>query len=640
MIDLSGLNGPQQRAVQNMSGACLVLAGPGSGKTKTITSRVGFLIQSGVPPEKILVITFTKEAAVSMEKRFHESEKAIYPVSFGTFHSVFYSILRKSNGYSSKKLLSDQYKKKIISKILSEQIPLKNSDKKHLQDSGDLSPEFISAFSVYKNTRDRKRAVSKLKKGFEKYFDDVFLLYEKYRKKNGLYDFDDMVYDCFCLLNENKEVRDYWQTRFDHILIDEYQDINRVQFDTVDRIKGNKTVLFAVGDDDQAIYSFRGSDPSLLRHFQSKYNAETVRLEINYRSTGSIIKTAEDIIKKNKNRFEKKQYSYLDGKAEGNAKERTEEISESEKIKPLYFENKDMEYAEIAKNLNELTAEGSCAVLFRTNMLMQGFATYLTDKKIPYHIKENDLCIYDHPAAADLLAYLEVSEDKFSDRLYRVINKPVRYINREALFSTDKYKEPLENAAEYYEQHSDEYNALKRSRAARTLQKQLGFMMNKPLYLRLLFIRRSIGMDEYYRNVFRNNKGLFDEYLSVMDFICEDSKKYDDLSAWKEFIHTYREDFKSKKTEENKNFIRKVDKHKPVQLMTVHGSKGLEFDTVIIPDVNEGIFPHGKMLDAETVEEERRIFYVAVTRAKRKLLIACVTGTKEQPVMKSRFLDI
>ena len=216
---LAGLNEAQLKAVLSKARACLVLAGPGSGKTHTITARIRHLIHNrGVPPEKILVITFTKDAAVSMQRRFNESESGICPVIFGTFHSVFYQILRKSKGYSTQKLLSDSYKKRIFSKIISDIIPAKNSYNEKLN-SGEIAPEFISAVSIYKNTLDEKRARSMIKKDLSKYFDDVFKAYERRRKKEGFLDFDDMVYDLMRDFLDNEDMLEDWQGRFEHILM-------------------------------------------------------------------------------------------------------------------------------------------------------------------------------------------------------------------------------------------------------------------------------------------------------------------------------------------------------------------------------------------------------------------------------------
>ncbi len=620
---MAGLNDAQRKAAEYAGGACLCLAGPGSGKTSVITSRIRYLIyKKKVPPEKILVITFTKDAAVSMERRFNGSENKIYPVVFGTFHSVFYNILRESRGYSSKKLLSDSYKKKILTKIISETIPDNNSEERKIY-SGELAPEFISAFSIYKNTLDKKRACSRLEKKYVRFFDPVFEKYESFRSDKCLLDFDDMVYDCMILFQEDFCVRRKWQKRFEHILIDEYQDINRTQFDVVNLLKNENNSIFAVGDDDQAIYSFRGSDPSLLKAYETMYSPEIIRLEINYRSTRDIINLAGKIIGENRNRFAKKQFSSQ--KEEGVNSART-----------FFFSDREKQYAVISDRIKSLVLNGSCAVLFRTNMLMQGFATYLKKKNINFYIKENDLCIYDHPAAIDVFSYIELSENMFSDRIFGIINRPVRYISREALCSAGtqsaKYT-PLDNAVRYYMSHIGEYNAEKRVKAAEKMIRDLEFIRDKPMFLRVSYIRKSIGLDGFYIDNFKSNKDMLDEYLSVLDFLSEDSQGFDSYDNWSRFVKLYKEEFNSSHKGKEKQDV-------CVKLMTVHASKGLEFDTVIIPDVNEGIFPHGKIKEASGIEEERRIFYVGVTRAKKRLLITAVSGTGEQPVKISRFLNV
>ncbi len=611
---LAGLNEAQLKAVLSKARACLVLAGPGSGKTHTITARIRHLIHNrGVPPEKILVITFTKDAAVSMQRRFNESESGICPVIFGTFHSVFYQILRKSKGYSTQKLLSDSYKKRIFSKIISDIIPAKNSYNEKLN-SGEIAPEFICAVSIYKNTLDEKRAGSVIKKDLSKYFNDVFKAYERRRKKEGFLDFDDMVYDLMRDFLDNEDMLEDWQGRFEHILIDEYQDINEVQYETVKLLAGNKSCVFAVGDDDQSIYGFRGSEPECLRRFKTENNAEEIYLNLNYRSNSDIVELSKKVIRENKDRFDK------DQKSAGN----TEHSENHFRFKA--FEDNDKENEYIKEIL--LKSNGKTGILFRTNLLMQRFASYLKSQSIPFEMKEKQMCIYDHAVVTDVLAYISIAEDMDEEKLYRIINKPLRFVSREAMSGKD---DPIDNAIRYYSVHREEYQAVERVQSLKNLKRDLVFINGKKPFLQVGYIRKRIGLDGYYEMNFKNNKKLLEEYKAVLDFLSEDASKYSDLDDWLEFMEEYRKDFKDVKKKETYENLH--------ELMTVHASKGLEFDTVIIPQANEGVYPHGKMSEIKETEEERRIFYVAMTRAKERLIITCVTGSKDSPHSPSRFLN-
>ena len=607
---LSGLNDSQRAAVETDARACLVLAGPGSGKTHTITARIRYLIHCrGVPPEKILVITFTKDAAVSMKRRFAKSESLTLPVVFGTFHSVFYQILRESKGYSSKKLLSDSYKAKVFSKIISEIIP--ENDPSNECRPGDCVPEFISAVSFYKNTCDKKGSAEMLSKEAAPYFEQVFEKYEEYRISNKMIDFDDMVYDCYRLLTCDEKAKSKWINRFDHILIDEYQDINQRQFETVSLLFGDNCNMFAVGDDDQSIYGFRGAKPGCLKLFSDIFNAKIYKLDINYRSGQNIIDCASAVISENRDRFKKSQRSSDNGYEKGQVFLRA-------------FDDKEKQYSEIGKEL--IKNDNIKGVLFRTNLGMQRFASFLTERGFSYYIKDSNPNVYDHPAALDLLAYLKAADQGDNDALYRIINKPTRYISREALSCGS-----LEGASLYYRNSKDIYKAGERIREIETLKKDLEFLKGKSVFLQIRYIRNKIGLDKYYRKQFKNIK-FRDEYIAVLDHITDDAKRFESPEDFYDHINNYREDYQKNK--------KSTDKNMNIQLMTIHASKGLEFDEVYIPDVNEGTYPHGKMLDKESMEEERRVFYVALTRAKNKLYISYLKKEEDSGFyLPSRFLN-
>ncbi len=628
---LTDLNDAQKKAVISDNRACLVLAGPGSGKTHTITSRIRYLIhERGVLPESILVITFTKEAALSMQDRFIRAERYNLPVVFGTFHSIFFMFLRSYAGISPQKLLSESYKKTLLSDIITKtdvnaEAPFKE------EKSTEFISGFISAMHYYKNTLDKKKASAFLAPAYLNMFEPVLFKYEEIRKSKGLCDFDDMVYDCRKLLSDDACIKKKLQDRFSHILIDEYQDINRVQFETIDLLRSGSNSLFAVGDDDQSIYGFRGSDPENMKIFKSRYNAEVINLTENYRSLPHIIESAGKVISENKNRFSKTQYS---ARIQGRC---SQTLIRS-------FESSEDEYEELLKNIRK-TGFGDIAVLFRTNLKMQGFASFLSRKGQRYSIKERSICIYEHPAALDLFAYLECSVDIYSDMIYRIINKPVRFISSEALCCFKEY-DPLRSAITYYEESSEKGKRY-RIESVKELKRDLEFMRGKSLYLMICLIRKKAGLDKYYRDHFKYAPNLLGEYNAVLDFLSEDSLNYTDLKDWRQFIEGYKNDYLKNCPIENKllkseNRSVTAKEEKIPKLMTFHASKGLEFETVLIPDLNEGNLPHirdDKNVTGQYIEEERRLFYVGMTRAKDELFISYIQNKNNPRHGPSRFLN-
>lgn len=291
MLNLEALNKAQRKAVMHGEGPLLVLAGPGSGKTFTITQRIFYLLEvMKVAPEEILVITFTKDAALSMQRRFQEQSDRIYPVNFGTFHSVFYQILRNINNNRKLNLMREEQKRNLLFPIM----------KKYQKDEQWSITDFMSAISFLKNTGDRERALSKIPEQGRICFDALFREYEEARKTNSYLDFDDMLYECAELLRKDAQAAAYWKKRFSHILVDEFQDINPAQFEVVRLLTVRPFNLFVVGDDDQAIYGFRGSNPVCMQQFVQEYNAEQVILDINYRSYQEIIEASGKVIRENK----------------------------------------------------------------------------------------------------------------------------------------------------------------------------------------------------------------------------------------------------------------------------------------------------------------------------------------------------
>lgn len=631
------MNEAQQKAVLHKEGPMLVLAGPGSGKTFTITNRISYLItQQEILPERILVITFTKEAALSMQERFFKTQNQLdnaafgtLPVYFGTFHATFYQILKQSCKGITDNILRDSEKKKLI-------LPIVIDFKKNIErnkadgltfDNYEDADNLLSAISYYKNTGNQEKAANKLQSPWKEGFLQLRKSYELARKASGKLDFDDMVYGCLNLLQKNKELLKYWQERFSYILIDEFQDINPIQYQVIKLLAGTKGNLFCVGDDDQSIYGFRGSDPSLMKKFLEDYpQAKQVLLAVNYRSKESIVQASLNVICQNKNRFSKELKAF-----------QTEELYlEKNKVQLLGFLEKEIQYQYLIEKLKKQNGGfllEQTAVLFRTNLQMQGFASKLAKAGVAYSMKEKSTCIYEHFISKDIKNYIQfaiafvVGKQKRANFL-TIMNKPSRGIQREAL---TEEKVDFEKVKAYYDCYLTSSKAYLMKQTLTKLERELKQLAGMKPYMGVQFIRRKIGYEQYLckKAGIDRNKKL--EWIEMLEWLTEDAKSYPCYQDWFAYQDAFQE-----KLEQT---MKKASQKKGVRLMTIHASKGLEFDKVYLPDLNEGMYPYGKAMDLDNVEEERRLLYVAMTRAKEALELFFVTGTKEQPKLPSRFLQ-
>lgn len=615
-LNLEALNNAQRTAVMHGEGPLLVLAGPGSGKTFTITQRILYLIEAGhVPPEEILVITFTREAALSMERRFQEQSNQIYPVNFGTFHSVFYQILRNSHKSRVRQILRENQKKDLMTSILKQ--CNKTASKQIYHSLQEDAAEFLTAISFYKNTGNSEQALLKLPENKRRQFSEVFQAYEQLRKQQGAIDFDDMVYECVQLLEGNSSVREEWSKRFSHIIMDEFQDISPMQYRVIQQLAVSPYNLFAVGDDDQAIYGFRGASPDCMKKFLQDYGAQRVLLNVNYRSHPIIVKASMQIIEENKGRFPKELQPCRE-----KMEEEQHKTGALAGLQVINFVGQEEQYTYLTERLRYKEEADTCAVLFRTNMYMQSLAARLNRLGIPYEMKEKTVSIYEHFIVKDIMTYLRLGTGERKRELYlQILNKPFRRISREALDT-------------------------KTDREFILLEKQLDYLKTTSLYLGIQYICKVMGYERYLEDACRKQTEAvrrLEEWKQILDWLKEEAKHYESLAEWEMAQKAYAESL-SKETEKPCECKKSVEEANEkivnrVQLMTVHASKGLEFDLVYIPDCNERIYPHGSMPDKEQCEEERRIFYVAMTRAKKSLELLYLTGTKERPRLPSRFLN-
>ncbi len=646
------MNPAQLQAVMHGEGPMLVLAGPGSGKTTVIVNRILYLIKERrIPPEEILVVTFTKDAALSMQNRFVKEAGEHLAVNFGTFHSVFYHILREADYFgstNSAQLFTQSRKKNILITILKEV----SSRREKYVDMETLKEEvehFLSAIGFYKNTEDEEAAVKFLSEEWRDDFKKIFEEFRKCMRKQGGLDFDDMVYECRELFLRDKECLKYWQERFSYILVDEMQDINPLQYEVLKLLSDKHRNLFVVGDDDQSIYGFRGSKPACVRRFLEDFRAKQVILNANYRSSQMIVKMSEKVIAENKERFAKECFAagpMAECKESVVIKvfqEASEQLGWIKEELKEFIKSGDKEHKsqmDVAYKMHTSTAEHeTCAVLFRTNTQMQRVASALTRANIPFSMRGQTGNPYDHFIAKDIMAYLRFARGERSRELFlRIMNRPVRYLDREAVGEmnpVDLMKLRMNYARRGRPTDSGAMQEID------ALNQQLTALKRMSPGPAVTYLCKAVGYEKYLREKAKSGEQL-EEWLELLDFLKQEAKEYCNLEEWVSA---------QKKTEQRLGKIggrngygekvasSEVRQEPHIHLMTVHASKGLEFDRVIIPDCNEKTFPHGNMPDKETVEEERRIFYVGMTRAKKRLELLCVTGSKERPKVLSRFLN-
>lgn len=613
------LSKTQLQAVSHKDGPAMVLAGPGSGKTLVITNRIQALIRSGVRPETILVITFTRAAALEMRRRFLRlTSPETFRVTFGTFHAVFFQILKQAYHFTGENILRDDERFRILSSV-AETLNITAEDVKEW--SGDVLAE-ISRVKSDRIPLDCYYSASCPEEEFRR----IYRMYAERLQRAGRIDFDDMMVMTEDLLNSRKDILASWQQHFCYILVDEFQDINLLQYRIVRMLARPQNNLFIVGDDDQAIYRFRGSRPEIMLNFPKDYpDAKVIRLNDNYRSAPQIVSASLAVIRENKSRFDKELRSC--GRP-GVPVEVTE--CRDEETQLLYVVNS------IRKSAGDGAQAFQIAVLARTNRELRGIAEKLAQFEVHFAMKDTVPVLYDHWIAQDLFAYMRIACEKMrrSDFL-RICNRPNRYITRE---STDAAKVYLDGEAcvswnglrAYYQDRAWMDERLQQFSSA---QERLKFM--KP-YAAVNYIRRGIGYDSFLSDYAKKHRIEEEELTAVADELMESAKAFDTFESWQEQIALYRRKMEQIRRESAQYPSGEDDNR--VTLATLHSSKGLEFDETFLIDVNEGIVPYRKAALEGDIEEERRLFYVGMTRARKKLHILYVRERYNKKMEPSRFL--
>lgn len=607
-----GLNKAQKEAIAHYKGPCLVLAGPGSGKTLTIAKRIEYLIQvHKVRPEEILVITFTKYASNEMKKRFWEIMKSTdYPVNFGTFHSVYYWILKWAYGLNQTNILAENEKYALLRQIV------KGQDEEEFFDTSeeDYYRGLAEEIGNVKNNLENIECYESLHYGKER-FRGVFQQYEEAKRKLKKIDFEDMLVMCRKLFIDRKDILKKWQEKFRYILIDEFQDINQVQYDVIRMLAAPENNLFAVGDDDQSIYGFRGAKPGIMMEFRKDYpDAKQILLDINYRSSAHIVNGALRVIGNNKKRYDKEIHPWKKAEMTVHIQELRDSVEESEYI-----------LEKIEEIIKTGIPEREIAVLFRTSMDARVLTETLVEHRIPFQMKEKIYNIYEHFTAQDIISYFRLSQKEYERKYFlRIVNRPNRYIGRDSMSEGPVTYESLRN---FY------CDKLWMQDRIDQLEWDMKMINGKTPYAAIQYIRKSIGYDEFLKDYANHQRMDYAEIAETLDKIQEASKGYQTIAEWLLHVEKYGEMLR-KKAASN----REKEQTNGISLHTFHGAKGLEFDTVFILGANEGIIPYKKAKLPEEIEEERRLFYVGMTRAKRQLIICYAMERNGKNMSSSRFV--
>ena len=600
-------NREQEEAITHKGGPMMVLAGPGSGKTLVITYRVKWLIENaGVHPSNILVITFTRAAAEEMKKRFFMFDgMANTPVTFGTFHSIFFMILRYAYRYTAANIIREDVKRRYI-KEMTENMELE------IEDENEFLSGIINEISYVKGEM-MSLSYYHSNNCSDELFAQIYEGYEKRLREENLIDFDDMLVFCYELLKERKDIRTLWQNKFQHILIDGFQDINKVQYEIIRMLAGKGDHLFIVGDDDQSIYRFRGARPEIMLGFEKDYpEAKKVILNTNYRCSEEIVESAEHLISHNTKRFPKNMQAARGSKV------------------PITFRNlKDAgeECTDILKGIRFYYKKGipleDMAVIFRTNTQPRLLVGRLMEYNIPFQMRDVIPNIFDHWIARNILTYIKLAMGNRDRKLFlQVMNRPKRYISRsmitEPQVDLKKLKQQTFGKKWLYEKIDK-------------LEMDLYLLRKMEPYAAIQYIRNGIGYEDYMNEYAQFRRMNPDDLEEVLNQIQESAKEYHSFEEWFAYIESYGEELR-KQMEAGRQ------QKSGVTLTTMHSSKGLEYEVVFVMDINEGVTPHKKAVKEADLEEERRLFYVAVTRAKTYLFLYSVKELYQKDAQISRYI--
>ena len=595
---MANLSKEQMDIVTSIHGPILVVSCPGSGKTTVIVNRANRMVKSGIPESNILVITFTKEAALQMQRRYEEEFGPTH-IFFGTIHSLCFRVLVQAFNYSKDDILRATEQWNFFRELLYKKVETKDFEEFVKTLIGEISHVRNMELDYKKYSPDEID---------DDLFRDAFYRYEKFKLENGKIDFDDMLIktrDCF---RNQPEVLKLWQARFPYIMVDEYQDTSSIQADICDLLAGENDNICAVGDDDQSIYRFRGAKVEQILDFGKKHkNCKIYHLSTNYRSGREIVERAGKLIKNNTKRFKK------DFLASNNF---------NGVIHPISFPSTVAESIGVLREIEKLHKKGvpydDMSVLYRTNAQNQIMIGHLMKLKIPFYTTEPPRDYHNEFIFGDLMAYWRLSEGVGSKMdLKRILNRPGRYLKADCFKGCHCNTEELMRACKQAGDKEDQYQLqilrllhdikeLKRCKSPKEFTEYLFYRMGYARWT--LDFAKYIQKDE-------------DQIKQLTKTLIDEGSQFQSMREWENYARMYAELLEEK---------RKDRKKRGLCLSTFHSAKGLEWRAVFILDANENFAPFKKAETLEDFEEERRLFYVGVTRAKELCEIAYIKSEDDK----------
>ena len=626
-MDIDSLNNRQKKAVLNIGGPMLVFAGAGSGKTRVLTYKIAYLVDSvGLPPEHILAVTFTNKAAQEMKVRIHELvDNELKGITIGTFHSIGAMILRREIsrlGWSSDFTIYDQTDSKALIKqtIKSLDLDLKMYDPKSTQ---------IKISNAKNSMQNSDFLLSSASNINEEKIAQIYSEYEKSLKDNNALDFDDLLIKPIEIFNKYSQVLEYYRNKFQYVLVDEYQDTNKPQFDFIYQLTQIRQDIFVVGDDDQSIYGWRGADISNILNFNNSYkNAKIIKLEENYRSTQNILDAAWSVVSKNIQRQDKKLWT---------------ENSKGEKIELLSAFNEHDEANQIINHITKIRdtkniSYNNFLILYRTNSQSRAIEDSLIKNGILYNII-GGVKFYDRKEVKDVLSYIRIlvnPNDKIS--FERIVNFPIRGIGKTSIqnilsnLKDSNIIKSLESLDDFNLRAKQSISIKKFVKMINKFSKRIKKGLPSELVKELL---TEIKLKEYYLN--NATQESIDRWNNIAELVSgiadyEKNTENPTLTGYLEEVSLFTD------------INQWNDSDDKVTMMTIHSSKGLECDYVYIVGLEDGLFPIIRVFEDEDIEEERRLFYVALTRAQLQVVLSYAKtrrkfGSEPIPTNKSRFIN-
>lgn len=592
----------QEKAISSQARAVLVVAGPGSGKTTVLTERLVYLLKNAADSGSCLLLSFTRASSKEMALRFRKRGLSRVSPHFSTIHALCLSLLKEGRGVGKENLVDLYEKMDWISRYFLEQGIAR-------EEVEELLPNYCNQISYFKSITEEER-LAFLREEKNENFLPLFQYYEMMRKKRSKLDFEDLLIEVLLELQKNTDLAELWKRRYTHILVDEFQDLSLIQYAILKGLAERGASLFVVGDEDQSIYGFRGASPDILFRFEKDFPfCEKIFLQDNFRSKEEIVELSSRLIGKNKERFRKNLFGRQ---------------GRGGRAKYYIVESTAEEGRLIAEHVETCLKEGcrpeEIAILFRSKNQIPALLPEFLERNIPVVVYEEVNNVFQHFIGKDILAYLRLgmNPENGSD-LIQILSKPYRGMRREKILHENAGLKDLRDSVKTGREH----------RAVAALETQLRTLSKLSPKEAVLFIRKEIGYEKYLEDFAKKKNRDFTEWWDGLEEITSMSENYPDLESFFRFITEFnRKALEKRRSEEGKG----------VRFMTYHSAKGLEFDEVFLPDCIEGVIPDGRAKKQGELEEERRSFYVALTRARKGIHIYVTKTRYSKKTVPSRFI--